>query len=596
MKHGVWIGFVVAMLMAACSSFPSSSGRLAPTDPTLASIDSLLWTQPDSAFVQLQAFAESREVDSLNDFNRHYFHLLLSELLYKNYCEQSNRSELLKAVDYFDSIVVGSGNRVHRDLVFLDARAHYIDGVGYYEMDSVVPACEQYLKAVEMMEDRFSEEELVGEKAQFMALAYTHLNIVFSDQYLHEQAIHYGKQSLCYYKRYEATPWHVSWMLDEIGMQYDMMEQRDSAYCYYQKAHHSLPDTTGIGFRDVKNHLVLFSSQNGLLETQDVLTQLHSLLSSAESEKEYCSRCLTIGGVFYRERQFDSAWLYLNEVFYGVSNMGARKQAAEWLVQICKELGKDEEEVAYADFLVPFATQEENNSAVKTQLTLLYSTYVENRQASSRQHEIKRRIQRLAVVAMPLAMLLSLSLVFYHRKRRLRREAEQKITDASLKALGGRLRNSNKELCLTIDENKKLRSLLEAQQSKTTWSTYTDFINDPICQSIIRRFENKHIKREAKRDDYPELQITGREQSQLATAVEHYFKGFGNMLTSLFPKITRADMEQCRLCLLNLQDVQIAVLLHKDYSTVIRRSDKLRKAFATEKPLQTFLLDLVSCV
>jgi hypothetical protein len=30
-------------------------------------------------------FAENNEVDSLNDFNGHYFHLLLSELLYKNY-------------------------------------------------------------------------------------------------------------------------------------------------------------------------------------------------------------------------------------------------------------------------------------------------------------------------------------------------------------------------------------------------------------------------------------------------------------------------------------------------------------------------------
>ena len=140
MKHGVWIGFVVAMLMAGCSSFPSSSGLLATTDPTLASIDSLLWTQPDSAFAQLQAFAESREVDSLNTFNRHYFHLLLSELLYKNDYAQTNRDELLKAVDYYDSLVDVCGKRVHPDLVFLDARAHYIDGAGYYEMDSAVSA------------------------------------------------------------------------------------------------------------------------------------------------------------------------------------------------------------------------------------------------------------------------------------------------------------------------------------------------------------------------------------------------------------------------------------------------------------------------
>ena len=43
-----------------------------------------MWTQPDSAFAFLLAFAESPEADSLDEFNRHYFQLLASELLYKN--------------------------------------------------------------------------------------------------------------------------------------------------------------------------------------------------------------------------------------------------------------------------------------------------------------------------------------------------------------------------------------------------------------------------------------------------------------------------------------------------------------------------------
>ena len=101
MKHGAWIGFVVAMLMAACSSSPSASGRLASADPTLTAIDSLLWTQPDSAFAQLQDFDANHAIDSLDTFNRHYFHLLLSELLYKNDYPQTNRNELLQGEAYF---------------------------------------------------------------------------------------------------------------------------------------------------------------------------------------------------------------------------------------------------------------------------------------------------------------------------------------------------------------------------------------------------------------------------------------------------------------------------------------------------------------
>ncbi|MBP5573928.1 MAG: hypothetical protein J6X40_07160, partial [Bacteroidales bacterium] len=137
-------------------------------------IDSLMWTQPDSALNQLIQY-----YDTVSD--RHYANLLLAELLYKNYYEQTNRTELLKAVAYYDSL----------SCPFLAARAHYINGVGYYERDSVVLACEEYLKAVEIMEEHFAEKELVKQKAQFMALTYTHLCGLFSDQYLHEQAIYF---------------------------------------------------------------------------------------------------------------------------------------------------------------------------------------------------------------------------------------------------------------------------------------------------------------------------------------------------------------------------------------------------------------------
>ena len=39
--------------------------RMFVPHPALAEIDSLLWIHPDSAFVELQRFAESPDVDSL---------------------------------------------------------------------------------------------------------------------------------------------------------------------------------------------------------------------------------------------------------------------------------------------------------------------------------------------------------------------------------------------------------------------------------------------------------------------------------------------------------------------------------------------------
>ena len=144
------IGIVLALLL-----FPYCSGERAQrpegqgsnAHAKLAEIDSLMWRQPDSAFVLLQGFVVGPEVETLDTFDRHYCQVLISELLYKNYKQQSNRTDLLRAVDYFDSIVAADeadrrkadarGASLRERNAFLDARAHYIKGAGFYEQGNV---------------------------------------------------------------------------------------------------------------------------------------------------------------------------------------------------------------------------------------------------------------------------------------------------------------------------------------------------------------------------------------------------------------------------------------------------------------------------
>ena len=214
------------------------------THAALAEIDSLMWHRADSAFVLLQEFVVSPEVKELDTFDGHYCQLLISELLYKNDYKQTNRPDLLQAVAYFDSLVRQAGgarraggskttSRRNNNLAFLDARAHYINGVGYYENDSVVEACKEYMKALEIMEDHFEEKELKGQMVKFMALAYTRLTDLYSDMYLHEQAIYFAQLSLASNKKIEVPRWHIARMLCEIGVQYHLLEQLDSAEYYY---------------------------------------------------------------------------------------------------------------------------------------------------------------------------------------------------------------------------------------------------------------------------------------------------------------------------------------------------------------------------
>ena len=397
MKTRCLIGFAVLLAMVACHHSVQDNEPAETLSHELSAIDSLMWRQPDSAFVRLQQFAASPQAGSLDRFNGHYCQLLISELLYKNDYAQSNRPALLQAVAYFDSLTLALNDTptlnsliageapLSLNRVFLDARAHYINGVGYYERDSVVEACKEYLKALEVMEERFGEKELVGHKAQFMAYTYTRLTDLFSDLYLHEQTIYYAKLSLPYYQKQNVFSWYFASMFNEIGSQYDMMKQLDSAELYYKKALDASKDTTALLYRDITAHLIFLEYKKEHCLAGSSIIRLNQLIQNAESDIERQVRYQYIGEIFYHEQRYDSAWVYLNKVYQTTSVENLKKQAAEWLVEIGKTKGMEVHD--YTDFLVPFANLEENTSEIKSQLTELYKAFG---QAQQERHHSKK--------------------------------------------------------------------------------------------------------------------------------------------------------------------------------------------------------------
>ena len=276
MKRCCWIGIVVLLVMAACTrpdNDPVETRRatyLPPitVSPELSAIDSLMWRQPDSALACLIPYFDTccRDakfcVSTTTEYNRHYAHLLLSELLYKNDYAQTNRPALLQAVRYYDSLTftlndTPSPKRLiagtdplsltrNDNIVFLDARAHYINGVGYYERDSIVPACAEYLKALELMESRFDEKDLVGKKARSMTYTYNRLGDMFSEQYMTEPAIDCYRHSYDYSLISPISSYSVSNALYRIGKQYNKKGDKDSADYYYTQALMNMLDSTNL--------------------------------------------------------------------------------------------------------------------------------------------------------------------------------------------------------------------------------------------------------------------------------------------------------------------------------------------------------------
>ena len=569
---GVWVWLAAWVTCIATCLVSCADDAVVPRSDasSLAAIDSVMQQRPDSALALLLGCRDAARHVSTDPTDRHYYQLLLSEALYKNDSVQRNRKALQQAMAYLDSLVCGTppskeAGGIKKDLnptsnfAFLAARAHYMNGVGYYENDSAVEACQEYMKALDIMEEHFKEKELVGYKAKFMALTYTHLTSLFSDLYLHEQAIYFGKKAWKYYQNYDATPWHIAWILNTIGVHYEMMDKYDGADYYYHKSLMFQSDTNHLMYRDIKTSIAFLSYNRGG-DAEFSLYQLHQLLDMAESEKEYFSRCMSIGTIYFDEQQFDSAWIYLNKVYLGNTNTNAKKQAAEWLVEICKAQGREADIMEYADFLVPFATQEENNrSDIKSQFTELYSAFRQG--ISERQHQrmAKKNALFTAVAIGGLLIIILVIFYFYYKNKR--------------------------RLSLLVSQKPEVPA--KAQDKLLA------FMEEPVCQEIIHSVQGQNIKRLATPKAFPELVLTDAQLQQLSMAANRHFAPIEILLEQHGLKAKPALVNLCQLYLLGMDEKQAAILLNRDYSSVKRYEKTLKTAFHTQENMVAFMRNLV---
>ena len=382
------IGIVLVLLL-----FPYCSGEMAQrpegmgnsAHAALAGIDSLMWRQPDSAFVLLQEFVVSPEAKELDTYDEHYCQVLISELLYKNYKQQSNRNDLLRAVDFFDSLTSGNTGAYTRSVtllksyVFLDARAHYINGVGFYEQGDVVQACSEYLKALEGMEGYFEEKALTGKRAQFMANTYNRIGDLFSEQFMMESAITCYENALVYCKIEPTSPIGVSNILYRIGKQYDKMNEIDKARQYFGQALEYMPNTDNLVYRDLVSSKAVTDYQYGV-ESDQLLDELRQVIVSAENETERLNRFLTIGSIFYEDGIYDSALYYLIPVYENTNDRLSQIQAALYLRNVYDSIGEFGNADVYVRFLVDHKKSEGENKALVSKLEDLFKAYMNQKQ------------------------------------------------------------------------------------------------------------------------------------------------------------------------------------------------------------------------
>ena len=439
-----------SLILAACSSrhpvetlvIPSESGNIASPNKQLQAIDSLMWRQPDSALMVLVDFAATPKADSLSAFEGHYCQMLLSELLYKNDYGQSNREKLLKVVGCFDSIVGTDetdarkadtrGVSLRERNAFLDARAHYINGVGFYERDSVVETCEEYLKALEVMDLNFEEKGLEGNKAIFMANIYNRLGDFFSVQFMMDDAIACYEQALLYCLKEPTSSNGVSNILYHIGIQYDKKDSLNIARQYYGQALETVSNIDNLTYRNIVTSKALCDYQIEK-KAEQPLNALRTIIGQTENEDERLTRYLTVGDIFFEEQMFDSAMFFLELAFGNNKDKSMQVQAADFLRIIYDSLGDSEKSNNCLKFMADNMKLEGENKALVSQLDNLFQDYLKQKQGKQTEAEHTKHIKRIVGIIVPIIVLLVLGVIVIAKLRsnkllkQQQKEAEQEL-------------------------------------------------------------------------------------------------------------------------------------------------------------------------
>ena len=553
MKRWSYIGILLLALTVACDHPTKVVESIeTPSSPVLAEIDSLMWHQPDSALAVMMEFAASPEADSLDVFEGHYCQVLIAELLFKNDYGQSNREEVLKAVHYFDSIVGmdGADTRgvsAQKD-AFLAARAHYINGAGYYERDSVVAACSEYLKALEIMETHFPDVEMrYGASLQpnhiprFLCLTSSRLAELFSGQFMQEPAIACFKKAIAFNSMEPSSPTNHSSLLLLLGKQYHKLNQYDSAVCYFDEAMRKLPETNNLVYRDIVVQKALLDYNMGK-DADPSLDELKRIAAQAMDEKERLNRYMTIGGIYHAEGQYDSAWAYLMPVYESTDDALERKVAAHRLLDICQRRGDSVKANLFAPALAEVAASAyESQSSVST-LNELFQAHLQWQQQKTleqeRQQQERQRAKRDRWVgALVLALIMMVAVAYFVARRGYlkRMEQQRQEADRMQEAIQRQLADAHDAL-----KEKEWESLMTKARV-----IFNDKEGD-FRRRIIATFETA----------YPQ---------------------FAERLNATYPDLTETERHLVVLNLLHFRAKEEAALLNLTENTVLKYRSQLNK-------------------
>lgn len=557
------------LLVAACTK-QETQYYWSEDAPHVVAIDSLLQQQPDSALAYLEWF-DSIDYKSIETPYNHYLNLMLSEAAFKVRKEVVLADEIGAAVVCFDSMAEAYPQA--DNLAFLSARAHYMNavcinnGIIFTDDSLTMMACQEYYKALEIMEQHFDVAQIAGHKASFMALVFARLANIYSDKFLINPTTFFYKEVLNCKEKANASPSSLSNTLFFLGYEYEKAEEYEYALHYYNQSLDHIADTTGVLYRNVVNRKAL-SSYHVDHDTAASIAAIKRIAAAGMDFERY-DRYLGIGYLYTLERQYDSALVYLNEVFEESPSLFLCTQSAEHLSEIYDQLGDAQKASEYARFVTQNTPPEFGTKADEWRYNNLFDEYLSQRhdRASAHAQRSDRIWMMKEVVAVVLVFAALLLWLLVYRRRHKRSEAEKD-------ALSGQLKEQEEALSV-------MKQRVEA----------ASFAEEPVCRLIMERVNEGQFKSKVDYLVYKDYALTKEQLLALREAADVHFGQFTARLKQEYPALTKGDLDYCCLYLLGVEEADVAALMQRAFNTVCERSRKLKGIFGSDEPLSTTLRD-----
>lgn len=552
--------FLALLLIASCTHSPIAEQPI-PLAPDLLHIDSLMQSSPDSALQTLLSCHSEYEVRGTpSDINAHYQALLTSEALYKTYNPQTNIAALQSATHYFDSMA--SCHTDNDDVILLSARSHYMNGAIFYENDSVVEACKEYLHTLEIMQNHFDIGKITSGKAKLMGLAYTRLGDLFYNNGMAQASVESFKNALDCFNMVQG--YSLANTYKSIASAYSLGNSNDSALIYYRKA---------INLSKQQNKISVYS--NSLSEaapvyyelgyTDSAFMMIRKALSLPVRDDLRLAQYFTFGSLLAKECQYDSAIIYLEKSIQR-NYFPTKAVSAEILMRCHQAIGDTLKMQYYKNIYGEHLDKYRKTLTVEKLLANFYESYKQDRLQQDQLRNIRKRNITISIVSVFIIIVI-LSLIILIRKRMI---------------------NIKKKSQYDIDEKNK--ALAEMKRKIEA----NPFMSEPICKSILETANKQQFKSRVPCTAYIEYALSKEQLLALKDAMDRHYDNFTQWICKEYPELTNDDIDYLCLYHLGLKDTDIFALMQRAYPTIGERSRKLKRIFNSDEPLHTIIKNIVT--